>query len=351
MKNIKQSFNSLLKDLGFYFSRKLDFPLIPPKNLTLTLSYRCNQNCIMCSIKNNEMDLKYELSVEEAKNIIDQMKKMNIPELVLTGGEPVLIDGFFEMCDCASDNNIRVVVITNGFYPESFTKKIILSNINHIQISLDGANTRTHDLVRGIKGSFELTVRNVNLLVEGGKSVGLTCTVMNHNFSELLEIAHLARRLGATRLAIRPVHLDNTDPRNVKIDGDIWIPKDRLTEFDNVIDNLKEFNNKTGFIDFNPNLDWLKTYFRNGYIMPMDLCYIGYNRLIIAYNEKDSYEIWMCGGMIGDIRKRSIRDIWYSKEARDLRKKARKCKRACLFPELYEPHLQNLKSILLRHLH
>lgn len=177
--------------------------------------------------------------------------------------------------------------------------------------------------------------------------MGLTCTVMNHNFPELLDIALLARRLGSTRLAIRPVHLDNTDPKNIRINSSVWIPRSRLIEFDTIIDNLIEFNKKTDFIDFNPDLGWLKIYFRDGYIMPTNLCYVGYNRLIIAYNEKDSYEVWMCGGMVGDIRKKTVRDIWYSKEARGLRKKIRKCKKACLFPELYESRLQNLKSILL----
>lgn len=349
IKNAKQLLRLLLTDLGFYLSRKLNFPIVPPKNLTLTLTYRCNQNCIMCSIRNNDMNPKYELSIKEIKNIIEQMKKMNIPELVLTGGEPVLVDGFFEICDYASNNNIRVVVITNGFYPENFGKKIISSKINHIQISLDGSNSHTHDFIRRTKGSFDLTLRNIKLLISKGKSVGITCTIMNYNFPELLDIAFLAKSLGATRLAIRPVHLDNTDPKNIRMDSNIWISEDRLREFDTVVDSLKTFNKRTGFIDFNPDLDLLKIYFRNGYIMPTNLCYVGYNRLIIAYNEKDSYEMWMCGGMYGDIRKKTICNIWNSKEAKNLRREIRKCRKACLFPELYEPHLQNLESILLNY--
>lgn len=344
--NFDQSFELLKNDIGYYLSRKLDFPFCTPKNLTLTLTYRCNQNCIMCSIRNNNMDKKYELSIEEAKNIIDQMKQMRISELVLTGGEPVLLEDFFDICNYAFNNDIRVIAITNGYYPEYYVTKIISSKINHIQISLDGAGAKTHDSIRGVKGGFDLTINNINTLIKAGKSVGLTCTVMNQNFSELLDIALLAKSLGATRLAVRPVHLDNTDPRNFKTDSNIWVPQDRLAEFEAVIDRLKEFNNKTGFIDFNPDLDWFKLYFKKGYIMPSNLCYMGYNRLIIAFNEKDSYEVWMCGGMIGDIRKKSIRKIWYSKEARISRKKIRKCKKACLFPELYEPGLQNLRTII-----
>lgn len=335
----------LVNDIGYYFSRSLDFPLIPPRNLTLTLTYRCNQNCIMCSIRNNKMDKKHELSLGEVKNIIGKMKAMRIPELVLTGGEPVLLDGFFDMCNYADDNNIRVIAITNGCYPEHLINKIISSKISHLQISLDGANALTHDSIRGIQGSFELTVKNISTLIKAGKSVGLTCTVMNQNFSELLEIASLAKKMGATRLAIRPVHLDNSDPRNFKTNSNIWIPEESLAEFDGIVDELKELNQKSGFIDFNPDLEWLKSYFRKGYIAPTNLCYMGYNRLIIAFNQKDSYEIWMCGGMIGDIRKKPIRDIWFSKEARESRKRIRKCRKACLFPELYEPRLQNLRSI------
>lgn len=344
MTELRYPVKSLLTDLGFYFSRRQDLPLIPPRNLTLTITRRCNQKCIMCKIRNNNIDKSHELSVMEVMNIIDQMKKMNIPELVLTGGEPLLTDNFFEMCDYASSNNLRVVIITNGFYPESFVKRLIASKVHHIQISLDGKCAATHDLIRKVKGSFSLTVNNIGMLVNAGKSVGATATIMSYNFSELLDIAFLAEKLGVTRLAIRPVHLDNSDPRNIKTNNKIWIPRDKLAEFDLVIDRLKEFNNDS-FIDFGPDLEWLKAYFRNGYIMPTGLCYVGYNRLIITYNEKGDYGVWMCGGECGDIRRRNIRDIWYSKEAGNLRKKIRECKRACLFPEVYEPRLQDLESI------
>jgi radical SAM protein with 4Fe4S-binding SPASM domain len=66
-----------------------------------------------------------------------------------------------------------------------------------IQVSLDGASSRSHDLVRGA-GAFDATLQNLSLLVrEGfGESVSIFFTEMNHNLDEIPELLELADRLG-----------------------------------------------------------------------------------------------------------------------------------------------------------
>lgn len=336
----------LSSNLRFYYSRKLNYPLIPPRNITLTLDYICNQNCIMCEIKKKPFNKDHRLKPAEIKTlIIDQMAEMKIPELVITGGEPTMYEGLIEVIDYANSKNIKVILITNAFFSKEQADKLIKAKPAHIQISLDGHTKELYEKIRGAKDSFEAVTENIKYFIDKHISVGVTATINKYNCTHILDIADFAKSLGANRLAIRPAHADNSDP-NIH-NPEEFIPKTEILEqFKNSIPRLKEYNHKHNeFIEFSPGFDLLPSFFENNGLVPEDLCYIGYTRLIISYNEKESYEIWMCGGMLGDIRKAPLAKLWKSKQAKNLRKQIKKCKKACLFPELYEPQLKNLRTI------
>lgn len=349
-KKTKEEREKIRKDVRekilYFLSKVFNYPFYHPRNVTITLNYVCNQNCIMCDIKKHKFDKQYELTCAEIKNIIDDMIDLGIPDLVLTGGEPFLCDYIFDVIQYAKEKGLTVIVITNGFYDKVIVEKIIDSKVDHLQISLDGSTKEVYETIRGITGSFDIVLENIKRLIRGGKSVGTTVTVVRQNYTDLLNIAYLSQRLGCTRLAVRPGHVTNADP--LKKDfmiSPFWIQKNEINMFREIVEALKNFNAETHYIDFPMPLDFLPSYFENGYLDIISSCYIGFTRLIVSYNERNSYEVWMCGGMAGDIRKRSLKEIWYSSEARFLRKKVKKCKKACLFPELHEPALKNISTL------
>lgn len=337
---------NILSDLGFYYSRKLNYPLIAPRNVTLTLDYICNQDCVMCEIKKKPFNKKHRLSLEEIKTlIIDQMVKMGIPELVLTGGEPTMYPNLNDIITYANSKNIKTILISNAFFDKETADKLIAVKPAHIQVSLDGHTKELYEKIRGAENSFQKVIENIKYFRENNISVGVTATINKYNCTHIIDIAEFAKTLNATRLAIRPAHADNSDP-NIHNPEEFIPSAEVLQEFKNLIPKLKQYNlDNNDFIEFSPGFDLLPNFFENNGLPPKDLCYIGYTRLIISYNEKQSYEIWMCGGMLGDIRKTPISKLWKSPQAKALRAKIKKCKQACLFPELYEPRLKNLKTI------
>lgn len=340
----------LRKDLELYFSRKFNFPFVAPNNVTLNLTYRCNQNCIMCSIKKENIDPKVELTLSEIKDIVDQMADWRIPEIVFTGGEPLILPDIFAMINYAAKKHIRPVLITNCFCSKDIIKKLKVSSVDHIQVSVDGANPETHDFIRESEGSFDVTINNLKELIsmpDRKFSIHATTTIVNQNIDQLIDITSLMKEIGMEKLSIRPVHNDNTNPKLLDArDSSYWIPKNRLSILNDQIDKLSNYHKETGFIDCRPGFEYIKEYYKNGYIKATNSCYNGYNRLIIAYNECDTYEIWMCGGMIGDIRRNNLRKLWTSKRAKNIRKIIKKCKNSCAFPSCYEFGLESLFSII-----
>lgn len=352
MKKIEWS--GFLRDLRFYFSRKLDFPFIAPYNLTLNLAYRCNQRCIMCLIKKDNISPEVELSLEEIKDIIDQAADWGIPEIVLTGGEPLILKEIFAIIDYAAGKNVRPTLITNCFCGRDIVERLKTAPLAHMQVSVDGADAATHDYIRQSPGSFAVTIANLKeLIAAGGRkyTINATTTIMNQNVGQLLEIAELMKDIGVHKLSIRPAHHDNSNPMQTdKINNAYWIPPERLNVLSEQLGKLCDYHNQTDFIDCRPGFKYIEEYYKNGYIRPTDSCYNGYNRLVIAYNERDSYEVWMCAGMLGDIRKSSLYKIWRSPKAKEARKKMRFCKKSCVLPCCYESGLENLVSIIRKNL-
>lgn len=301
----------------------------------------------MCRIKDMAFDKKYEIKTEEIRKIIDEMADLGIPDLVLTGGEPFLYEGIFEVIDYAKRKSRNVIMITNGFYGTGLVEKIIVSGVDHLQISLDGSTATVYEAIRGVPGSFDIVIGNIKEFVARGKPVGVTATIVRQNFLDLKNIALLAQGLGCRRLALRPAHVSNADPLRKNFQGIFfWIQAEEIAALRKVVEDLKTFDAQTGFLDFSPGLDLLVDYFKDGYLSPMGSCFIGFTRLIISYNGKNGYGVWMCRDMTGDIRKNTLREIWYGKDARKLRRAIRKCGQFCLFPEMYEPDLGNLAVLL-----
>ncbi len=330
----------------YFLSKRMDYPLMPPRNVTLTLNYICNQACIMCDIKNQRFDREYEITCKEVKKIIDEMADLEIPDLVLTGGEPFLYKDIFEVIDYAKERDRKVIMITNGFFPEAVVEKIIAKKPDHLQVSLDGSSPQIYDSIRGTAGSFDIVTANIKKFTDAGLSTSATATITRQNYRDLMNIARLAKRLGCIRLALRPAHVSNADPLSMDFsDVLFWIPPSEIKILEGVCNELKSFNEEENFLDFLPGVELLPQYFKDGFLSSAESCFIGFTRLIISYNERKSYGVWMCRDMIGDIREKSLKEIWYGHEAKKMRKLIKACDKACLFPEIHEPCLADIDRL------
>ena len=88
-----------LSVLSTYRNSILNNP--PLKNLFLELTLRCNEKCIHCGSHCEENGKYNELTVEQYKKFLDDVKRdFNIAEIMLdiTGGEPLLRQDFLKLC-------------------------------------------------------------------------------------------------------------------------------------------------------------------------------------------------------------------------------------------------------------
>lgn len=159
----------------------------------------CNLNCVHCRASSNPGPYPRELDTVKAMQVLEQIRKVGKPIVILTGGEPLLRKDIFALADYGTKKGLRMVLATNGtMINPDITKKIRESGIKRVSISLDGATRESHDTFRQVNGAFDRAIKGISYLKEHGIEFQINTTVTRYNLSELESILNLAVRLRAT---------------------------------------------------------------------------------------------------------------------------------------------------------
>lgn len=161
----------------------------------------CNLRCIHCRASATELSSPSDIETRRALGIIDQIVEAANPILVLSGGEPLYRSDIFQLARYATDKGLRVALATNGtLVTKEVARMIVDAGVKRVSISLDGADSLTHDAFRGIPGAFDAAVYGLRNLKALGMSVQINMTIARHNARQLPQVLDLARSLGADAL-------------------------------------------------------------------------------------------------------------------------------------------------------
>jgi radical SAM protein with 4Fe4S-binding SPASM domain len=172
-----------------------------PRLIFWEVTKGCNLRCIHCRASATELSSPCDLTTRTALNIIDQIADLANPILVLSGGEPLYRSDIFQLARYATDKGLRVALATNGtLVTKEVARMIVDAGVRRVSISLDGADSLTHDSFRGIPGAFDAAVYGLRNLKSLGMSVQINMTIARHNARQLPQVFDLAREIGADAL-------------------------------------------------------------------------------------------------------------------------------------------------------
>jgi len=81
----------------------------------LVLSTRCNNACAFCFYRQDPTwQREQSLDAADFPALMDDLSLLDVDELILTGGEPLLVPGILEMIETARARGMRPSMITNG---------------------------------------------------------------------------------------------------------------------------------------------------------------------------------------------------------------------------------------------
>jgi radical SAM protein with 4Fe4S-binding SPASM domain len=184
-------------------------PLSQPYDFLIQwhLTERCNLKCRHCYQEGGKIA---ELSLPEIYRTIEEISDMlkawqddydlNFsPSFNITGGEPFLRAGFFDILDRLAQTGFEIYILSNGTcITLDMARKIAALGVNGVQISLDGPE-KIHEQVRG-RGSFAAALQGVRNLQQAGVKVSLNATISKMNAGYFPEMVGLACELGVPRL-------------------------------------------------------------------------------------------------------------------------------------------------------
>jgi len=146
----------------------------------------CNLKCSHCGSSAGKKREK-ELTTLESIEICEQLADLNCTNVALMGGEPFLKKCSEKIAQCIVDLGMKLNIVSNGFILDQHLEELIRLQPTVVGISLDGLR-KTHDTIRGMKGSFDQVVNAINLLRKNSIQTTVITTVSKNNFEELSKI-------------------------------------------------------------------------------------------------------------------------------------------------------------------
>jgi heme b synthase len=308
----------------------------PPRLVAWELTRACNLACRHCradAVTNLDPN---ELTTDEAKNFIDQLVEYGKPILIMTGGEPLLRDDCYELAQYGTDNDLRVVLATNGTFVTPEIAALLKDvGIQRISVSIDGLDAKTHDDFRCEQGSFDAALIGIQHIKDAGIGFQINTTITKRNIDQIPGILDLAVCLEAEALHI---FLLVPTGRGKEIEDDEIPPK----EYERV---LNWFYNQRNKVPLQLKATCAPHYFRimrqrakeegikitretHGLEAMTKGCLGGSGFCFVSHIG----EVYPCGylpALAGNIREQSFRDIWVGSKVfnniRDLNKLKGKC--------------------------
>ena len=173
-----------------------DGAALPGPDLRLVfweLTARCNLKCQHCRAEAQADFVEGELTTEEILAVAQGIRETADPIIVLTGGEPLAREDFFDIARACTRLFTRVAMATNGvLVDDGVARAIVDSGIQRVSISLDGATPEIHDEFRGLSGSFHAALQGLDALKRVGSPLQINMTVTKHNVHQLPSLLDLA---------------------------------------------------------------------------------------------------------------------------------------------------------------
>ena len=133
-----------------------------------------------------------ELSLDAALRVVEGLRRDNVLEVRITGGEPTTRNDWEAIVQHALDSGLVVTLNTHGSYGDSTRQRIAALKLNQVIISLDGPR-EVHDHSRGA-GSFAKTMGTIKDLAAEGVAVRVNTLLSSRALPHLEEVARLVAR-------------------------------------------------------------------------------------------------------------------------------------------------------------
>ena len=285
-----------------------------PITYELDMTNVCNCRCHFCFGFFNQKKYQVSINIENAKNILRQIKQFGGKAVTFTGGgEPLCNKDTLKAVEYAKKIGLDVGFITNGILLNKENIRIIVKNCTWVRVSLDAATRETYLISHGMNSNtFDNVLKNIKLLTDEKVkqksliTIGVGFLTYDKTEKEIVDFAKLAKILNVDYAQYRPL-LKRFDEKEFNVKNQ-----------DNIIDSIKKAQEySTNKFSVVSSIHKYEVISSKDYKRQYEICY-GHNfATVIAADMK----MYLCCHMrgrakycIGDLNKNTLKEIWNSKQ-------------------------------------
>ena len=138
-----------------------------------------------------------ELTFAEGVRLLDDVRAMGCPLVVLTGGDPAKRPDLIDLVRYGTGIGLRVALTPSAtpLVTPALLAALADAGLARLAVSLDGATAASHDGFRGVDGSFARTLAILRDARAAGLTTQVNTSVTDLNVHELEQIADHLRAL------------------------------------------------------------------------------------------------------------------------------------------------------------
>ena len=152
--------------------------------------WHCNQKCLHCYAAGQPLSDTAELTTAQWKQALDTLRRIGVPQVTFTGGEPTLRDDLVELVRSAEWFVTRLNTNGRRLTPE-LCAGLYEASLDSVQVTLYSAEGNIHNRLVGVNG-FNDTVQGIRSAVEAGLIVSVNTPLcsLNTHYAETLRFVH-----------------------------------------------------------------------------------------------------------------------------------------------------------------
>jgi len=287
-----------------------------PVHIRIKPTNNCNHKCFYCiydpSVGNMHIAINRndEIPREKMMEILDNLNIMGVKAITWTGGgEPLIYPHIEEALEKTIRYGIDFAILTNGQALEG-RKAELLADAKFVRVSVDSVNSEQFERIRRKSGKlFHRLIKNIGDFARTRKpecEYGVSFLINKENSNSVYEAARLFKQLGLERIRFAPIWTKEGSAYHDSIRQDVneQIARARQDFEDK---NFEVYDTYGSFFDIQGRSQ--RTYSK---------CYrMQINPVIAAdcgvyFCQNKAYDP---SGLLGFIKDRSFKELWFSKEA------------------------------------
>jgi MoaA/NifB/PqqE/SkfB family radical SAM enzyme len=158
----------------------------------ILMGWRCNCNCIFCSVGHKLREDKRVKSWKDIKADVDFAKESGADIISLSGGEPTIRPDIFRTIEYARQSGFKTIEIQTNARLLSymdFARKILGLGANRFLISMHAHNQELGDFLVCSKGGWNQAIQGIrNLKSLGMENIRFSTVACEYNYRQFPEI-------------------------------------------------------------------------------------------------------------------------------------------------------------------